>query len=389
MVRLGKGRFKPVYTVDPTKDYAKDAHGTLLYSGANVRLGGIRTAIELNGKEGTCVHWDLENGRMHVRLNDGQVKAFRPLNLTKLVDKRPDDVEEDQNERIRDIFRKFDIDGDGIIDYEELHKLMETLGMNKKYFDAFRMSIDKDLDFQVQYDEFVDWALGKAQNSRKTKLEVYWPEKVDRAEVPPVEDDDSDVDEEAELTMADVERLCGKQAAAFPAHGLKLINNMHKKFPEYPIQGILYQMNRNDFIGGNVIVAIRKTKTVEVEVLAPTSLSVLPGAFPAVYKVKGDEEMPVYKKSGRSWAFQHLRDGRWPLAGSFPAESRLRVLEVKRSNEYGFCFGRVEFGGNDVDFWVNLGKELFNVGIESPVFKKDSDLDTSDLQYTEATRITP
>merc|ERR1712232_125775 len=97
--------------------------------------------------------------------SDNPVKAFRPVNMTKLVEKRPAEVEENQNDRIRDIFRQFDIDGDGIIDYDELKLLMKALNMNEKYFNAFRLAIDKDMDFEVGYDEFVDWALGKPDKS--------------------------------------------------------------------------------------------------------------------------------------------------------------------------------------------------------------------------------
>jgi hypothetical protein len=297
--REERKKFKRLYTSDPTKDYAKDAQGALLFAGAKVRFSGLKSQRALNGHEGTCQHWDTENGRMHVQLKDGQVKSFNPINLYKIKEFKAKETEDHQTDRIHDIFIQFDHDGNGHLDYAEMKKLVATLGLDEKHFNAFRLGIDKDMDFEVEYSEFVDWAMGKAEHSRKTKLEVFWPEKIERSATLHTDSDsdsDVDVDHETELTMADVERLCGKQGADFPQHGLQLINNMHRRFPEYPIQGILMQANENEWIGGKVIYCIRKLGAVEIEVVQPTSLNVFPGAFPAIYKVHGFEEMPVYKK---------------------------------------------------------------------------------------------
>lgn len=49
--------------------------------GSNVRIHGLRTAVELNNTYGTCAQWDAFEGRWLVRLPSGDVKAILPENL--------------------------------------------------------------------------------------------------------------------------------------------------------------------------------------------------------------------------------------------------------------------------------------------------------------------
>jgi len=57
---------------------------SLMKCGTRVRAFGLWTWPQLNGKEGTCEHWDPQKERWHVRFANGEVKALRRDNLQEL-----------------------------------------------------------------------------------------------------------------------------------------------------------------------------------------------------------------------------------------------------------------------------------------------------------------
>jgi len=68
----------PQPTVDPT---TSSSVSSAIQPGATVRVSGLQTRPELNGKCGTVVDWDLGEGRWKVRMADGLGKMFKPYNL--------------------------------------------------------------------------------------------------------------------------------------------------------------------------------------------------------------------------------------------------------------------------------------------------------------------
>merc|ERR1719401_269226 len=79
------------------------------------------------------------------------------------------------------------------------------------------------------------------------------------------EGDDALEGEDRELTEEDVEAECGPLPVGWPPHGIKIVNNMRARFPEYPLEGIVLHCRQQNFIGGQVMHAIRKTGALEVE----------------------------------------------------------------------------------------------------------------------------
>ena len=39
----------------------------------------------------------------------------------------------------------------------------------------------------------------------------------------------------------------------WPSHGISIVNNVRARFPNYPIEGIVWAMKRNEYIGGRVL----------------------------------------------------------------------------------------------------------------------------------------
>uniref|UniRef100_A0A7S4RCU8 WW domain-containing protein n=1 Tax=Alexandrium monilatum TaxID=311494 RepID=A0A7S4RCU8_9DINO len=52
-----------------------------LRPGAAIELRGLQFAPQLNGRLAVCERWDHASGRVHVRLDSGELKAVRPENL--------------------------------------------------------------------------------------------------------------------------------------------------------------------------------------------------------------------------------------------------------------------------------------------------------------------
>lgn len=66
---------------------------------------------------------------------------------------------DDSSAQIADAFRKFDTNGDGIIERSELAAVLMNISdvWDEASVDALATSLDKDGDGHIQYDEFVDW----------------------------------------------------------------------------------------------------------------------------------------------------------------------------------------------------------------------------------------
>jgi len=362
----------------------------VLYPGNRVRVHGLTSAPQYNGREGLCEHWDTSTGRMQVRLKpDEELVGVKPRYLRKVVVERHKAGEDEQMNRVLEIFQGYDTDGDGIIDGPEFEVMLNSLGLDQSVFHAFLASMDKNRDGLIQYEEFVNWAMEQPnkmhRKSLATKLEVYWPQPSgDRVDI--VGADNEEPEEIRDLTVEELERTVGRLEDAWPPHAITIVNNMRHRFPEYPIEGIVFMMRQNDFIGGKVMHAIRLTGAKELEVVTPSTVRLRgSGSFPAEYRVRSpDEALQVYRQIGSNWSFHNLRDGQLTAVGSFAPRSHFRILEVRRGTEYGFYFGLVEFGSTSgYKHWVNLGLEMQT----SSWLNNDRNLDVRDLQYSEAERI--
>lgn len=72
----------------PTKAQIEDAFRekyadrmAQLQPGVEVRLVGLRSSPDLEGKVGICKKWDAQSGYIHVKLATGELKAVKPQNL--------------------------------------------------------------------------------------------------------------------------------------------------------------------------------------------------------------------------------------------------------------------------------------------------------------------
>ncbi|CAJ1368659.1 unnamed protein product [Effrenium voratum] len=83
----------------------------------------------MNGKEGTCIDWVPEEGRVHVQLDAG-VKALRPKNL-KVV--RPKQPTNEMLDRVLEVFgSRLAIglrNGDGVLDINEFARCLAGIGL--------------------------------------------------------------------------------------------------------------------------------------------------------------------------------------------------------------------------------------------------------------------
>jgi len=368
----------------------------VLYPGTLVRIHGLRSqkTKHLNEQEGDVKEWNQENGRLHVAMSDGSIKAFKPSNLRKIIKQEESDPELD---RVVAVFETYDTDGDGILAVEEFQALLKGIGLSGSMLQNFLVSVDKDGDGEVAYKEFAMWALGKTGTKRRqSRMDIYWPEvsKEVADTYEKADESDEDIDDDRDFTVEDVAKFCpGKQLPSdWPTHGITVFNNARNRFPDYPIEGVIYTMRQEDYVGGKVMHAIRSKGTREIELVPASAVKIgRPGDFPAVYNNRSmDGPMPVYAEAGHDWSFQNMRDKKLKPVGEIPFEGRIRVLEVRRGNEYGFCFGRIEFEGRKTpQHWVVLGLEMnrpkSKIGVRS--MKNDSEITVQDLEYTDATRV--
>lgn len=371
--------------------YPRGAAGSVLHPGTTVEVCGLRSAGHLNGTVGTVKVLNESNGRLHVAFADGSIKAFKPGNLRKITPKQDDDPELD---RVMEIFEKFDTNGDGIMDNTEFAACLKALGLSGSLVKTFLEAVDKDGDGEVQYAEFAKWAMSKPDGKKMNRLDTLsvldsgdsLKTKVADA-TEKADDSDEDMADGRELTMEDVEELCRNGVPDdWPDHGLTVLNNMHGRFPGYPLEAIIWQMRQNEYVGGRVIRNIRQMGEREVDsVPAKGSKVNADGAFPAWYSVRSlNGYLSVYEEAGRNWSLQNMRDGKLKAVGSIPQHGRFRVNEVRRGNEYGFCFGKIDFEGRTHPaHWVVLGMDLDTGGAKG--FRKRS-LSIEELNYTEAGR---
>jgi len=228
----------------------------------------------------------------------------------------------------------------------------------------FMKAVDKDNDGHIQYEEFVDWMLRTGGGGYLKKDEVVAPGSND--------DLDDDSDRSPELTLADLKSAVGPKidASKWPDHTVRLANNMRDRFPDYPLEGLVWMMIKNDFHGGKVVDAIRDTSTTEIEA-KPRSMDA--AGFPAKYQVRWDQKpIEVYKQQKSNWSFPLMRDERIPSHGKFNKGQEFWVLEVKTGVTYGVCFGRVEWNGDysGANYWCVLGLEVEHNAVGTKQFSK-------------------
>eukprot|EP00931_Biecheleriopsis_adriatica_P045591 TRINITY_DN26106_c0_g1_i1.p1 TRINITY_DN26106_c0_g1~~TRINITY_DN26106_c0_g1_i1.p1 ORF type:complete len:370 (-),score=65.35 TRINITY_DN26106_c0_g1_i1:20-1129(-) len=363
--------------------YPRGSGGCVLYPGSWVRIHGMKKDKSLNGREGEVRELNPRNGRLHCLLNGGTIMAFKPGNLQKI--KRP--VDDPEVEKVLEAFQHFDTNGDGVLEINEFETFLKRLGLEGAMLRAFLDAVDKDGDGEVEYEEFCRWALGKTQKASTAK---YFPElqhdiadSIDKADL-----SDDDMEDERELTLEDVEKaLSGDLPDDWPDHGVKLANNMQQRFPEYPLVDILAKMQEQGYVGGLVIRAIQRTGAKEVEVIPPAAVKIS-GAFPAQYRNRSSNgALRVYQEAGRDFSFQNMRDGRLRAVGTIPVGDRFQVLEARRGNEYGFCFGRIAWNGRELPkHWVVLGIEMGG-GKATDWRRADRERKSENMSFSDAVRL--
>lgn len=358
-----------------------------------MRLHGLKTAATLNGRAGVCVGWDEASGRVCVRLDGGELKMLKASNLWKVQGHAK--TESSEVERVKSLFRKYDANGDGVIDQNEFKRFMQALGLQPSCLGEFMRHVDRDGDGAIQYEEFVDWVLSDDPMTipPSAGIEAEGEEQPDVLAASSfnagdaVDDSGSDDDdglEARDLTTDEVADLCGGLPYGWPENGIKIVNNMRRRFPDFPVQRIVAIMKQQGFHGGSVIQGMRRAGAQEVQVMPPSVVTCGKSgrkAFPALYQVRSTQpDLDVFEQSARDFSFANLRGGRLEPVGRIRSGERFRILEVRRDNEHGFCFGRVYFGTIPERYhWVSLGKEL----------KLSRSLMGTDLHFARAERLDP
>ncbi|CAK9083101.1 unnamed protein product [Durusdinium trenchii] len=368
-------------TAKVSSSFPRGSSGGELSPGTRVMVHGIRSEKDINGKEGTCIEWCPETGRVHVQMDDA-MKALRPRNLK--VMRAQTEVNEMMN-RVLTVFESADSNGDGVLDLNEFERCLEGIGLGKEYVTAFQMAMDKDNDFEIDYTEFTSWALGTNVPGKRTRLDLYWPKKRD-VKIEKVDDDDTVPDHDEELTEEDVIRIMKRPLPDdWPTHGIAIMNNARARFPHYPVEGIVWSMKRNEYVGGRVLADIRATGAKEVHPCRTTPLRASEDAFPAIYRnISPEGELMVYELRDDS-TFGAMRDRKVPPMGVIPRGEMFTVYEVLRGAEYGFCFGRIKYKGQESPTtWVVLGL-LIERGAHWSI--PDTARKPSDLTFSDAERM--
>ncbi|CAE8584249.1 unnamed protein product, partial [Polarella glacialis] len=318
--------------------YPRGSGGSVLYPGTQVQVHGLKSGAAkiFNDAEGECRVWSEEHQRMHVKLShDGSIKAFKAKNLRKVLPPVAEgDGDDPDLEKVLNVFQRFDVNGDGVLDTEEFTACLKAMGLSGAVMQSFLRAVDKDGDGEIRYEEFAKWALGTNEQTGEVKVNTYFGDTTGAQVIDDIADavgdDDEEPDADAELTLKDLEKLChGKMPPLWPAHGLKVVNNMRLRFPDYPIEGIMFMMQRNDFIGGTVIRAIRATNTREVDPAPDKGVKCgSPGAFPAWYINQAPDQLLVYEEAGPDFSFRNMRDrNKVRPVGNIPPGERFEVLE--------------------------------------------------------------
>eukprot|EP00929_Paragymnodinium_shiwhaense_P001575 TRINITY_DN101811_c0_g1_i1.p1 TRINITY_DN101811_c0_g1~~TRINITY_DN101811_c0_g1_i1.p1 ORF type:complete len:322 (+),score=48.85 TRINITY_DN101811_c0_g1_i1:200-1165(+) len=304
----------------------------------------------------------------------GKLKGFRAHNLKEVVVRParpagPDgpvmprgpacDGDAEKAEQIIEVFRKFDVNGDGVITQDELARLLRALNLDPASLADGFDAMDRNGDGKLQYEEFVDWVTG-----RSTDWEILEPKSVDPETYEDHEDHaESDDDlEKLELTLADLEKRHGPLPVTFTMNGLTVFNNMTARFPGFDEKQLLLVMAEENYHGGHVLHRLRDEGITEVKVDPPKPVRVgrkMRGVvFPAEYRVALDAQpLRIYEEEVENWSVQCcLEEGR-KSAGLLMPGKKFMVLEVRRGASHGFCFGRVESRG-ERPCWVCLGLEL-------------------------------
>jgi hypothetical protein len=301
---------------------------------------------------------------MGVRLDSGELKGLKPKNLAKLfVGTQGIDSTKSLSSKVKGIFSAHDTNGDGCMDRQELARTLFDLKLDVCLIDKFMRAIDKDHDGLVQYEEFVDW-LVRTGGGGLLKSEATGPTGDDV-------DEPDNVSGQPDLTLDDLKKAVGPDVDTkkWPDHVTRLANNMHDRFPDYPIEGLVWMMIKHSFHGGNVVQAIRETNPCEIEA-KPRAMS--SNSFPAKYRVRDDQKaLDVYREEKTNWSFPLMRDGRIPAHGKLQRGQEFWVLEARSGVAYGSVFARIEYNQDynpEHKYWTVLGLELERDGIGTKHF---------------------
>jgi hypothetical protein len=214
----------------------------------------------MNDQEGVCERWDKDKGLMSVRLRSGGApKAINPKHLRR-VRVHDDEAMEPDAKRALGIFQKYDQDGDGLMELSEFKQILIALKIDAPIVDLFMMTVDKNHDKRVGYDEFLSWALSPVDTS-KLRVDEYWPEDGGAPTAEEVEalEHPAEAPDDAEMEQQELEQAIGPLPAGWPKHGMAAVNNVRIRFPDFPLKDIVKVLAENKFMGGLAIAAIRKT----------------------------------------------------------------------------------------------------------------------------------
>eukprot|EP00434_Breviolum_minutum_P003126 symbB.v1.2.002752.t1/scaffold141.1/size300911/3 len=235
----------------------------------------------------------------------------------------------------------------------------------------------------------------------RSRLDLYWPKK---REVPQIVDDDDTIpDHDEELTERDIVKMMHRPLPDdWPSHGITIVNNARARFPNYPVEGIVWSMKRNEYIGGRAEIRATGAKEApqliqvasfqqhnlwlfKVHPCRTTPLRASGEAFPAIYRnISPEGELLVYELNAEA-SFGAMRDRKLAPLGIIPKGDMFTVYEVLRGAEYGFCFGRIKYKGQEnPSTWVVLGL-LVERGSDWSM--PDSERHPSDLTFSEAERM--
>lgn len=86
----------------------------------------------------------------------------------------PSKVEESSKEKIKDIFRKYDLNNDGCISHEELWEVLSKLcpSLTRSEVERLFVKMDANRDQRIQSSEFVDFLFGFADLSDKAEMQM-------------------------------------------------------------------------------------------------------------------------------------------------------------------------------------------------------------------------
>lgn len=104
---------------------------------------------------------------------DGLIQCFHCRGRGRVQPPKPGRPVEGHAQMVKEVFRKVDIDGDGVIDKDELtHCLTIVAGFNAEEVRELLRGFDRDGDMVINFEEFVDWIFLPGQKQREVRKKL-------------------------------------------------------------------------------------------------------------------------------------------------------------------------------------------------------------------------